>query len=384
MKFKNNENGYALLLVMMLVLLFTTLGMGLLAMNINASKQFNIKEEQVQARHFAEMGVLHYKAKVKPIVELINLNKVKKLSCDDFPEIINEFSSENKEIYEVKIDPNKCDDSGKGKVELFIVSIGKAEDRNNNVEKIIEAEIIVINNADDNEGGSTAISGGIPKKPSYPEGMTTVTNLDSINGTAVRVNNGTSNNQSFESDAFIEVSGNLDNIPRKSIWTFNNHLLIDGDLKLSTSGANSPIVVVNKDLYIKGDLYLPNHDEVRPNGNITVNGDVELGNHAAFNIKGNALFEGTKFIMKPNTLVNINKNAYFRNRIAPGDGKGEICVKGQAYLFDSINGYWKLYEDLDRETYKHFNTNCFGQWEGEQEVTIIDWEMQPNIDAIYK
>ncbi len=71
MKIKNNENGSALLMVLLLMLVFTILGMGLLTMNISAAKQFN-KEEQVQARHFAEMGVLHYKADVEELVEVNN------------------------------------------------------------------------------------------------------------------------------------------------------------------------------------------------------------------------------------------------------------------------------------------------------------------------
>ena len=59
-----NERGSALLIVLMLVVIFTVLGLGLLTMNISASKQFSKKEEQVQARHMAEMGLLHYKKEI--------------------------------------------------------------------------------------------------------------------------------------------------------------------------------------------------------------------------------------------------------------------------------------------------------------------------------
>ena len=48
-------------MVLLLVVVFTILGMGLLSINISSTKQFNKKEEQVQARHLAEMGILHYK-----------------------------------------------------------------------------------------------------------------------------------------------------------------------------------------------------------------------------------------------------------------------------------------------------------------------------------
>ena len=55
-------------MVLLLVVVFTILGMGLFSMNISSTKQFNKKEEQVQARHLAEMGILHYKAKVQEML----------------------------------------------------------------------------------------------------------------------------------------------------------------------------------------------------------------------------------------------------------------------------------------------------------------------------
>ncbi|CAM3109157.1 hypothetical protein FITA111629_03955 [Filibacter tadaridae] len=64
MRAGNNEHGGALAMVLMIIVVFTVLGIGLLTMNISATKQFHKKGEQVQARHLAEMGVLHYKAEV--------------------------------------------------------------------------------------------------------------------------------------------------------------------------------------------------------------------------------------------------------------------------------------------------------------------------------
>ena len=72
MNLKHNERGSALLMVLMIVVIFTVLGLGLLSMNISASKQFSMKEEQVQARHLAEMGILHYKAEIDKAVKNYN------------------------------------------------------------------------------------------------------------------------------------------------------------------------------------------------------------------------------------------------------------------------------------------------------------------------
>ena len=62
------EMGNALLLVLMVIVIFSVVGIGLITMNFSATKQFSKKEEQVQARHQAEMGVLHYKAEIDKAV----------------------------------------------------------------------------------------------------------------------------------------------------------------------------------------------------------------------------------------------------------------------------------------------------------------------------
>jgi type II secretory pathway component PulK len=59
-----NQKGYVLLIVLMLIMVFTVLGLSLLTLNITSAKQFNNKEKIVQARHTAEMGALHYKAHI--------------------------------------------------------------------------------------------------------------------------------------------------------------------------------------------------------------------------------------------------------------------------------------------------------------------------------
>ena len=51
-------------------------------MNISSTKQFNQKEEQVQARHLAEMGILHYQKQLKPMVENHN-KKLEQIAVSD-------------------------------------------------------------------------------------------------------------------------------------------------------------------------------------------------------------------------------------------------------------------------------------------------------------
>lgn len=72
MKLTNNEKGSTLVIVLLIVAFITILGASLFTMNMSASKQFTNKEHQVQARHLAEMGVMHYQAAVEEVVHTHN------------------------------------------------------------------------------------------------------------------------------------------------------------------------------------------------------------------------------------------------------------------------------------------------------------------------
>ena len=72
---KDNEKGSTLVMVLLIAVVITILGAALFTMNMSASKQFTNKEEQVQARHLAEMGVMHYQAKISDIVKAVEFEK---------------------------------------------------------------------------------------------------------------------------------------------------------------------------------------------------------------------------------------------------------------------------------------------------------------------
>lgn len=105
-----NQKGYVLLIVMVLIMVFTVLGLSLLTLNITSAKQFNNKEKIVQARHTAEMGALHYKAHIakewgkaeKEInVEINKFNGLKKKDREDNLNLYrNNIMTKNKEFCE--------------------------------------------------------------------------------------------------------------------------------------------------------------------------------------------------------------------------------------------------------------------------------------------
>ena len=82
---KDSERGYVLLMVLLTIIVFTVLGLGLFSMNISAAKQFNNKEQNVQSRHLAEMGVLHFKSLVEIEVakNQVEISEIKEIHNSD-------------------------------------------------------------------------------------------------------------------------------------------------------------------------------------------------------------------------------------------------------------------------------------------------------------
>lgn len=185
---KQNEKGSTLIIVLLIVVVITILGAALFTMNMSASKQFTNKEEQVQARHLAEMGVVHYKEEAAEQVEKEKFikeydnegNYLEELSKKNYKEnvckaaqlvpieIKNEEGGEyiSEEIGEKiegeerqKINCNSVESDAED-ITLYIKSTGLI----NETEKEIEAEIKIkpissTDNNENNEGGDEGIGG---------------------------------------------------------------------------------------------------------------------------------------------------------------------------------------------------------------------------------
>lgn len=249
MKIRDNERGGALLMVLLLVVVFTVLGVALLSMNISASKQFDNKEEQVIARHQAEMGILHFKEEVKNLVQrAININNG---SVDSLREDIEGISKLSLGDYEVEMKENGIDyDTVEEKLIIEIVSTGKSK----STQKVIDASIIVQTPNNIGAGGSG--------KDNPPVGS----DVQTVNG-----------NYTILKD-------------RKSVPEKNN-LYIKGNLG-AENGNHSTDLTVENDLYITGSINMNNHSCIIVKGNLTVLGDMpkNLNAHIYLVVYGNAYF----------------------------------------------------------------------------------------------
>ena len=230
MKLKNNENGYALLMVLILVLIFTTLGMGLLSMNMNASKQFNLKEDQVQARHQAEMGVLHYGAVLEDKVK--SLSTVP-LNCSDIEKLLGtskKITASNYIVGPSNSSGTSCVPLENGKLlEITIESKGII---NGEIEKEVKATFYAANKT---VSSTSPPVGGVIVSPPLP------------------------NSTDTEVKTILTM--------KKDYESFAGNLIIN--TKLDIGGGNSDTLKVHKDLYIVGDIGIQNHACISAGGNFT-------------------------------------------------------------------------------------------------------------------
>ena len=399
MRLKNNEDGSTLLMVILLVAVIAILGTALFAMNASATKQFSNKEEQVQARHLAEMGVEHYQAKVSENLkrynrEFIPIKKkgivdegesqkkyVKGLCEEVLPYSINNNDAKTGD-YKVEVTskkPHVCDVSNDN-VTVSIISTGTAKE----TPIVIEAEITV---TDPGTSGGNIVNignavGFLLDKSKYPTSntLTKVKTFDDIGSLeAVKVANSTSKNNRFETSAFVEVdSFNI----QKSSWTFTNHLLIKGNASFLDNGTT---LTVGEDLYIDGDFTSSNHSEINVGKNLIINGKTEFTNHLKMIVSGSALFVSGNFKIYPNARVEINQHAYFKSTVdAPGKSRDDtICVKGDILLWKTNS--WQPYTQQD-DGYNVFDKECLGTGQPTSPPDSsgrYNWKVKEAVKAIY-
>lgn len=266
MKKFQNEKGYALLFVMLLVVLFTIMGMALFTMNMNAAKQFNTKEQQVGARHQAEMGVLHYKAELAEIIKL-NPRKVN-LSCTDLTKAVSGASVDGKSRYVVNTADVQCSLTD-GNFSISVTSKGTYLDR----EDKIKAKLYV-----KNMRGSTLKPGEIPKPIDYDD------TLKVINSSGIFLNG----------------------VYRQT----ERSLQIKGEVRGETgnsSGGND--ILIQRNLYVDKDIDFHNHGCLVVRGDLVVNEGISSGNKVYIFVYGDIYFNSYTYTSSNNRLF-VSGNEY--------------------------------------------------------------------------
>lgn len=236
MKTFKNDKGYALLMVLMMIILFTVLGMALMATNMNSAKQFSLKENQVQARHQAEMGILHYNAILKDKISSLSNSAIK---CSDIDALLGptkKLSVGDYIIEPVKPSTTSCKEVENGK--LLEIAINSKAIINENTIKEVKATFYA-----KNQGVSSispSLGSGIPTKPNSPDTIT----INELN-------------------------------MKKENKQYEGSLIVNG--KLDIEGGSSDNLMISKNLFIAGNIIIQNHACIASGGDFTALNSFDWG-----------------------------------------------------------------------------------------------------------
>lgn len=322
MKRIRSEKGYALLLVMLLVVLFTIIGMGLLAMNMNAAKQFKSKEEQVQARHQAEMGVLHYKAEIeKNFLLKKQVIENKSVFCNSLKNLKQQVSGEH---YSISASECKIENE---KITFSFTSKGVSGTLE---EKIVEASIFFNKKSSGQGSGGSIGSGNTNTLPVMPS----ISVRKELNG--LEVANGTFPLQK----ANLYIKGNLTvesgfNMGGSQI-EIPNDLYIDGKMDLHNQGC----VVVRNDLTVLDKIEFGNKIYLFVYGDANLPRDIQVHNNGEIFISGNVFINGVKQNPKPAKYAAVPSGNIY-------NGQGNISCRLPGPSNSQNQELWNLNDKIE-------------------------------------
>lgn len=314
MKTFKNENGYALLMVMMLILLFTVLGMGLMATNMNSATQFNTKEEQVKARHQAEMGVLHYGVLLE---DKIKESTATAITCSDIEKLLGTSKKLSKDKY--YIEPangtSSCKEiENKKLLEISVKSTGLID---GNTEKEVEATFYAKNTGDTVQNPITTAPQ--PELPLKNDGTIDESRIIRNLGKDCKGNSDNCDYEIYTTDKFLILD---ELITQKHTFHFKDNLEVKS---LIIRGGNSDSIKINKDLFVSDIL--------------------DIQNHACLAIGGN--------LVVANKILNKNKEKtdiyvygdFYAPKVQVGIFNFNFFVRGTVYSYDSTR---KEYRTIDK------------------------------------
>lgn len=315
-----NQNGAALVVVLLMISVFFVLGLSLLSSSLSNTKQVNKTEKEMQALDLAEMGVLHYRNHFKenayqylkaPIETAMNnsqnntLNKKidaiyglldqenLKYKLLNFPQrTINELGH-----YTITIkNPNSIFSAGHDKISVNISSLGKI---NSGTEKSIDAtiELSIQQLIEDMAKDNTSL-GNTEEALPIPAGLTSCPHTNNLNLT---------NGCFYDKIPGTAVFAAADGIDKDTSVYINGNAIIG-----AISGG------INKDT------------------RIDINGDATFGaisgginKDTIININGNGVFGAISGGINKTSTIFVKKDATFAVLSGGVKDEAKICVGGK-------------------------------------------------------
>ncbi len=326
---KKYEDGHVLLIVLLLIMVFSILSVSLISVNTSASKQFDKKEEQVKARHIAEMGVIHYKAELNKRIEthVANIKSMSKREdidkeneklCDYLKGSVSAVNTE-KSKYHITNNNTGCSQKEDN---IYINITSKGETEKGTVSSI-GYDLVIDRTLKLSEGGSGTNPGDSsaqPTLPTPPTSFNTKWPCQKGNG------NGNIKCDTHPITQYTDVSGSsgIDTVYAGNVnLSFEDSLVIG---KLIGRGGKEFNMTVQKDLFIKGDLTLQNHACIMVRGNFSLKGNFSSNAQTKIYVYGNASL--VNFNGKKNVELFVSGTTYINNMISTSINKvpdGKNC-----------------------------------------------------------
>jgi hypothetical protein len=384
-KIMRKENGSTLVVALLVIAVFSVLGLTLIGVSLAHSQQISQSTSKIQATNAAEMGLKAYDQKIKAALNAINgshpnsfsdmENKVSELVTDQtLPDDLKSGSDisllQGNPQFEVTM--AKEAESGSNKITLSLTSTGRVQ---GNQRKISQDQILIfnplavntpvynglslpymngsvivspgnwdckphnnnnifINGSSENCVGATEQSVDLSGINAVFQKMPMATSTDTM---ASADQNGDLNIPSpVNGDLYIVGGSKTINIPANT--TFNGNVYISGNVNI---GAN---VDFKGNVYVRGDA--------TSQGNVQLEGNALIAGNLDFS--GNDVYEGYVFIggnitrgsdnNPEDSIVDFQRTVYVQGDLDTKSNKAEIkfeqgiVIKGKAEPKTSANG----------------------------------------------
>lgn len=385
---KKNENGYALLTVLLTVTIFMLIAFTFMGQSANSTKQNERVEANFQSVALAEMGVTYFQHAIqntysevkRDITDKIQEDVKKNIKRDEdyyLKEAYTLFTSEISKIsrvsppiegssaasYEIEkvlippIDPND------GKINISFSSNGTAKGKSTTLSASMAFELMESKVEDSN---GTGIGGNLPTfdKIKKPEGNNVCIDPLEIKNSC--------------NESYINGSRRFDNNPKE----LNNKLIfLTGGLMFGNANRLTNVKMhAEGSISFYGNVNNVSATLIETKGAASFDSQLELSNSSELLVGGNLSVAG-HLTLTNRSFVYVGGSVDFINKHLNIDQTSTMCIRGKLIKHDKINDPYNrlfIYDDNPEAFMKNCGT-------GSSSLTEMDWgNMTPALHVEYE
>ncbi|OIJ10283.1 hypothetical protein BKP35_14390 [Anaerobacillus arseniciselenatis] len=426
MKKHNNQKGYALVLVLIMITIFSLLFIMLAGNALTSYRQINMSEDNVQATTLAEMGVVHYHTLILDAIESVledpftaDLIQKEIDKVDDFDTLTDEEKISTlrgiiADVWKVTVDiptlttrPMHVNEQLQHYFDIESDNVTVTKDQNglkfnfvskgsNNI-KIVGLETTInipidafINiNIGDEDGSNGGGNGTTPGDGTFdgsliskPTGLPTCTDEDdtncSYNGTIeIPRGNYTLNGSTLHVTESFLLESNTNRFTNSLIY-------VEGEFTTKNMNRTTNLQLhVEEDATIDSNMNSLFNSIIEILGSATFSGNIQNASNSIIYVGQNADFEGNNISFNNNSTVYTGGDATMNNVTV--DNSSRICVEGHLEINgNNVSGANIFANTTNRPNLvntssEDFEANCSGVSIGDRDMITLypewDWEL---------